>query len=392
MVTTQAAADAAAFRRCNALAFELAGVGGLIDVDALLADDDELRDDPDGPFGNRGGKFVQSRLRDVEGRFVSPTIATPLADVPEPFKAQHYGKILSPAAARRLVVANAWTLPATAPAEALAELEAALDAAAADVRAALGVVPSTRLAAEEERWTAPGVRGSIEGWEPGDVSDAVWAVRYAYFRRADLPKTDAPTWIFRGDESRRRRGYDMDIQRRRVTRLRYKADSGGGAVGFNAVLSEAVDHPHLAVYVGLRGNKASLVADYVPRRDIAVPTGLFASDLPDALLKRPGVSSVPSFDARVRATRSPAALAASCDAASTSDVAALAAALRWHVDLWLAGLEVAAAPSDPASVAARDATVRASIRAHEADAGRPLLGDAAAERLARAMAGPRIDD
>ena len=51
------------------------------------------------------------------------------------------------------------------------------------------------------------------------LNDAVSSA--AYFRRADLPKMGrgdaaAATWIFSGDESRRRRGRDVDIQRRRV--------------------------------------------------------------------------------------------------------------------------------------------------------------------------------
>ena len=46
-----------------------------------------------------------------------------------------------------------------------------------------------------------------------------------YFRRADLPKTGrgdaaATTWIVRGDETRRRRGHDVDSPRRRVAALR----------------------------------------------------------------------------------------------------------------------------------------------------------------------------
>ena len=35
----------------------------------------------------------------------------------------------------------------------------------------------------------------------------------------------AATWIFGGDESRRRRGRDVDIRRRRVARLRYGAST-----------------------------------------------------------------------------------------------------------------------------------------------------------------------
>ena len=54
-----------------------------------------------------------------------------------------------------------------------------------------------------------------------------WAsVSLQYFRRADLSLMNcgdaaAATWIFRGDESRPRRGCDVDIPWRRVARLRY---------------------------------------------------------------------------------------------------------------------------------------------------------------------------
>ena len=50
---------------------------------------------------------------------------------------------------------------------------------------------------------------------------AMASVVYMYFRRADTPQTSrgdavAATWIFRGDESQRRRGRDVDLPRRRV--------------------------------------------------------------------------------------------------------------------------------------------------------------------------------
>ena len=74
-----------------------------------LADDRELVDDPAGPLGNRGGLYIESRirLREVtaadEGdgapvilRVTSPTIITPLSGVPQPFLACHYMKVLCP--------------------------------------------------------------------------------------------------------------------------------------------------------------------------------------------------------------------------------------------------------------------------------------------------------
>ena len=84
-----------------------------------LAEDRELLDAPDGPFGNKGGLYIESRLRvtptgaPVTGttlalRVTSPTITTPLAGVPEPFLGCHYMKVLCPASSvlRRAVVAG----------------------------------------------------------------------------------------------------------------------------------------------------------------------------------------------------------------------------------------------------------------------------------------------
>ena len=73
--------------------------------------------------------------------------------------------------------------------------------------------------------------------------------RFAYFCRVDVLPTSrgdaaAATWIFRGDESRRRRGRDADIPWGKVARLRYSArrpDCSGEPVTDAAVL-EAVAH------------------------------------------------------------------------------------------------------------------------------------------------------
>ena len=58
-------------------------------------------------------------------------------------------------------------------------------------------------------------RGTVRFDEADDATRMTWTVES--FRRADLPKTGhgdaaAATWIFSGDESRRRRGCDVDIQ------------------------------------------------------------------------------------------------------------------------------------------------------------------------------------
>lgn len=68
-----------------------------------LTGDRELLDAPDGPLGNKGGLYIESRVRvaPAEGnpsvlRVTSPTITTPLVGVPEQFRAGHYMKVLSP--------------------------------------------------------------------------------------------------------------------------------------------------------------------------------------------------------------------------------------------------------------------------------------------------------
>ena len=90
-----------------------------------LAADRELQDSPDGPFGNKGGKYVESRItlepaseaeddeeehnvgegaggagagadRRLRLKVTSPTITTPLSGVPEAFLASHYMKVLCP--------------------------------------------------------------------------------------------------------------------------------------------------------------------------------------------------------------------------------------------------------------------------------------------------------
>ena len=108
--------DATAARRVNELALRWAssrqvttGSGGGESGGALLSfgDDRELQDDPAGPFGNKGGAYVESRIGlatvapPASGerprlRVTSPTITTPLSGVPEAFLASHYMKVLCP--------------------------------------------------------------------------------------------------------------------------------------------------------------------------------------------------------------------------------------------------------------------------------------------------------
>ena len=86
--------DPSAARRVNELACKWAN------AEISIADDRELQDAPDGPFGNKGGLYIESRIQIVEGKdgvtVTSPTITTPLDGVPPPFLAGHYMKVLCP--------------------------------------------------------------------------------------------------------------------------------------------------------------------------------------------------------------------------------------------------------------------------------------------------------
>jgi len=116
--TAASAADASEAAASDALAPPPAGLPPRWRL--LLADDRELLDAPDGPFGNKGGLYIESRVRIAAAeaatkpgaepgaeaaarddsppvlRVSSPTITTPLEGVPEPFLAGHYMKVLCP--------------------------------------------------------------------------------------------------------------------------------------------------------------------------------------------------------------------------------------------------------------------------------------------------------
>ena len=96
-------ADADAARRVNELALawaaERAPPGAAPPLALEFAPDRELQDDPNGPLGNKGGLYIESRvtLEETTGgvlRVTSPTITTPLAGVPPPFAGSHYMKVL----------------------------------------------------------------------------------------------------------------------------------------------------------------------------------------------------------------------------------------------------------------------------------------------------------
>jgi hypothetical protein len=126
--------DRQAAMRVNQLAWrwasEQAGAREMQDtyqelVQLELTDDMELLDDPAKPLGNKGGLFIESRIRleevaDAEKgaapvvRVTSPTIITPLSGVPKPVLACHYMKVLYPLSKvfpRAWVIGQAKTRP-----------------------------------------------------------------------------------------------------------------------------------------------------------------------------------------------------------------------------------------------------------------------------------------
>ncbi|KAJ8604449.1 hypothetical protein CTAYLR_000910 [Chrysophaeum taylorii] len=315
-------------------------------VVVLEEEDRVLEDDPDGPFGNKGGKYIESSLT-VSSSVRSPTILTPLDGVPEPFRAQHYVKVLSPAWLREwLVRRDKDDSRVLSEADAWAALRSALNAAVARVVSALRLAPSARVPEDHQTWTAGSVRGTIAAWEGGKLVD--WAVRYL---NEELKKTDDSNIIISAGE------------------------------GLNVWLSDATDCPHLACYVSVRRGTATLILDHVARRDAAADAEyrdrFYATSPP--VLERASLAPLASKDPRVRAARSPNAVSLTAAATSADDVAAMAAALNAHVDEFLRRLreeeeESKTTTTDNDEIRRRDAAIRTALRDHEADAGRQLFG------------------
>ena len=234
-----APADDDAGARVHRLSLDRA-LGGRVDgAAALFGRDRELQDDPGGPFGNKGGLYIESAILsgdDDNGALRAPTIATPLAGVPDKFRGHHYLKVLPPETLRKRLLGGPLPESVSLGATAAEALETALDAALRRVLARLGdPAPSPRLAAEDAAWGAGPIVGSIEAWEPppeGREAPWTWAVRYA------------------------------------------NAGPASTSAGFNVVLSDRTDVPHLAVYIGERRGTATLLADYATcRRLPPVATG-----------------------------------------------------------------------------------------------------------------------
>ena len=102
--------DPQAARRVNSLAFRWAqaraGATLTADLPTInLSNDRELFDAPEKPFGNKGGLYIESRLRWKTDNasvpsIASPTITTPMKGVPVPFLGSHYMKVLCPIGTR----------------------------------------------------------------------------------------------------------------------------------------------------------------------------------------------------------------------------------------------------------------------------------------------------
>ncbi|KAH8053717.1 hypothetical protein JL722_9191 [Aureococcus anophagefferens] len=307
-----APADGDAAKTVGELALSWA-LPGVDDCGVVFGDDRELLDNPDGPFGNKGGLYVSSVLCEEDGRIVAPTITTPLEGVPDAFKGHHYMKVLPPPTLRRLVVDRpsdgkkldadgAWALLEAALDDCIARLTAALDAAPADV------------ADDDAAWRATAgdleIAGTIAAW----TSDtAAWAVRYAN-----------------------------------------AVPGRSQSAGFNVALSAATD---AAPRDARRREAAPRASRSTPARTSppARPTGAAST----ARTSRANSSRGPASRRRRRrrtrdsSARSPDAATVTCDAADRGDVRARRGPRG--VDAWLAGLGAAAtpSPSDAASLRAR---------------------------------------
>ena len=179
----------------------------------------------------------------------------------------------------------------------------------------------------------------------------------AYFRRADLPKTSrddaaAATWIFGGDESRRRRGCDADIQRRQnLRRGRCDGDFAKALRGRRAAARTAL----------LRACR-STAKELEPRitatravEALAAATRAAAAEGPNATTRVPPYADVDAAAADVK--RGVQALKAAAARCGPGDAAILAeAASDWAREAGLAIAERAARARDDADRAAADAT------------------------------------
>lgn len=234
-------------------------------------------------------------------------------------------------------------------------LRNALDARLELLRTELRLEPST-FAADSASWQAGGLTGSIEGYES---PSAPWAVRYA--NEGTGPNDRACS------------------------------------AGVNVWLTARLPVPHLTVYVGVRGDRATFMADYVPRFDLSSQPDhvhtFFAGEQAEhwsELQKDERLRAFRSMDPNVRSLQGPNALALSGDATDTDVVELLVGELRRHVDVWLGWVQNTPLLDESAALVidARDRALRIALRDHERTAGERFMGVDVAASLSSSMAGP----
>eukprot|EP00966_Prymnesium_polylepis_P050791 1176197-Prymnesium_polylepis.1 len=237
-------------------------------------------------------------------------------------------------------------------------LRSALDTRLDQLRAELRLEPSG-FAADSATWEAGGLTGSIEGYES---PAAVWAVRYA-------------------NEGNGRNG---------------RAQS----VGLNVWLTARLPVPHLSMYVGVRGGRATFMADHLPRYDLASRpehvSDFFAGEQAkrwSEIQKAEKLRAFRSTDPSVRAVQGPNALALTGDALDPDVIEQLSVELHRHVDAWLSWACTTALLEESAvvPVEARDRAMRIALRDHERAAGERFMGLDVATMLSASMAGPLPD-
>ena len=239
-------------------------------------------------------------------------------------------------------------------------LRGALDRQLDELIVALRLEASS-FAAESASWKAGGLVGSIDGF----VSPtAAWAVRYSN---------------------------EGEVQGKSTR-----------SVGLNVWLDSRLPVPHLTVYVGVRGGRATLMADHLPRFDLGRHAEhvryFFAGESAKRwgeLQRADGLSTFRSGDPNVRAVQGPNALAVSGAVDDPNVVARLVDELDKHVSVWRCWVrDTPLLPeSDVPAMESRDALLRAALREHERAAGERVMGAELAASLSASMAGPHpVDD
>jgi hypothetical protein len=228
----------------------------------------------------------------------------------------------------------------------------------------LGLVPYRHMPDSASRWTTDDLHliGSLEAWTSPDVdkgSLVAWAVRYT----------------------------TTDIS------------SGRRSLGMNVWLGNGIDVPHLTIYVGVGGSAATLMADHLPRVDLAMHPEYATRHYGDTravywseVRKRPGITPFVSMDPTVRGIQGPNTLALRTDLTSGGEdgLTSLVEALNDHCSAWLDTVRDAPPALDAEerkAVTKRDTMIRACLRDHECDAGKRVMDADFALFLANCMTG-----